>query len=94
MFVTTPHYLAALAPRTRLARLSARGVPLPALAATWMLATVAVLLGNLAELCALIISAALALSASAFEWTVAAFFLVVGYGAHQITVGARTSDGR
>ena len=57
MMVTTPHYLSALASGRRplfdLERLDARGVPMRALAVTWVLVTVLVNAGDLGELFAL-----------------------------------------
>ena len=50
MMVTTPRYLAALAPGTRFSNTSAKGVPRAALLVTWLLVGVIVSLGDLAEL--------------------------------------------
>ena len=57
MMVTTPRYLSALAagerPLLDLDRLSSRGVPLRALAITWIVVCATVSLGDLGELFAL-----------------------------------------
>lgn len=50
MLVTTPRYLAALAPASALARPSKRSVPLYALAVTWALVSLTAALGTLADL--------------------------------------------
>jgi basic amino acid/polyamine antiporter, APA family len=50
MVATTPRFLSALVPRTRFGTVSERGVPLPALVATWALAVVLISLGSLGEL--------------------------------------------
>ncbi len=53
MVATTPRFLSALVPRTRFGRESPRGVPLAALATTWLLVTFLISLGSLGQLLAL-----------------------------------------
>jgi APA family basic amino acid/polyamine antiporter len=53
MVATTPRFLSALVPATRFGWVSANGVPLPALVATWVLAIVLISAGSLGQLLAL-----------------------------------------
>ncbi len=53
MVATTPRFLSALVPRTRFGRVSETGVPLPALALTWVLVVALISLGSLGQLLAL-----------------------------------------
>jgi len=53
MVATTPRFLSALVPKTRFGVANARGVPLAALGATWLLVAILISLGSLGQLLAL-----------------------------------------